>query len=156
MHRFLICAIIHTLFFGGRVIFTNNQIVALNRRGFTLIELILVISILGILAVSALPKFIDITGSARRASRDGVVGAVRSGVQLYRANDMVTGGSSGVYPTTLDVNADASTCSTCFSTVLSTGVPDSSWRRTNSTTYTHNDGTTVVTYAYNATNGTFQ
>lgn len=133
-----------------------NRIYSPVQRGFTLIELILVMSIIGVLAVSALPKFIDITGSARRAARDGVVGAVRSGVALYRANDMVTNGSSGNYPTTLDINADASACSTCFSTILSTGIPDSSWRRTNSTVYTHNDGTTVTTYVYNVTNGTFE
>lgn len=128
----------------------------MNRKGFTLIELILVIAILGILAVAALPKFIDISGSAKRSSRDGVVGAVRSGIALYRANDMVTNGGNGSYPTTMDSNADAGACATCFGSILSTSVADTSWRRTNSTVYTHNDGSTVVTYTYNITNGTFQ
>lgn len=128
----------------------------MDRKGFTLIELILVIAILGILAVAALPKFIDISGSAERASRDGVVGAVRSGIALYRANDMVTNGGNGVYPTTLDANADAGNCATCFSSILSSSVADTSWRRVTSTSYTFNDGSTVTTYTYNTVNGTFQ
>ena len=67
----------------------------MNRRGFTLIELILVIAILGILAISALPKFLNLATEAEQASRDGVVGAVRSGIALYRANDMVSSGGTG-------------------------------------------------------------
>lgn len=126
----------------------------MNRKGFTLIELILVIAILGILAVSALPKFLNLTTEARHASRDGVVGAVRSGIALYRANSMATGGA-GAYPTELGSQGDGAVCTVCFSEILATGVNDNAWRRTNVTTYTHNDGAAVTTYAYNSTNGTF-
>lgn len=128
----------------------------MRRKGFTLIELILVIAILGILAVSALPRFLDLRSNAKQASRDGVVGAVRSGVALYRANSMVTSGGAGTYPSTnLDSNANGA-CVTCFDQVLSSGVNDASWLKTNSTVYTHNDGANVTTYTYNSTNGTFQ
>lgn len=128
----------------------------MNRKGFTLIELILVIAILGILAISALPKFLDLSTEAELASRDGVVGAVRSGIALYRANDMVTSGGAGSYPTTLDAVADGAACTNCFSTVLANGVNDSSWTKTNSTAYVFNDGTSTYTYTFDPTGGSFQ
>ncbi len=123
----------------------------MNRKGFTLVELVLVIAILGILAVSALPKFIDLSGDAEQAATDGVVGAVRSGIALYRANDMVQNGGAGSYPTSLDANADAA-CATCFDTVLAQGISDSDWSKAGNV-YT---APTEIDYTYNATNGTFQ
>ena len=131
------------------------------RKGFTLIELILVIAILGILAISALPKFLDVSTEAKQASRDGVIGAVRAGIALYRANDMITSGTgTGAYPTTLDsaTNAACGATNLCFGSVLSNGIDDPAWVRVSDTSYTFDDGTTapLFTYTYSATNGTFQ
>ncbi len=128
-----------------------------NQRGFTLIELVLVITILGILAVSALPNFINVAGQARRSSRDGVSGAARAGIALFRANDLVVNGPPGVYPPTLDAAA-AGACSAanpCFGTIVTNGITDGAWSKTNNTTYVFNDGTSNFTYTYTAANGTF-
>jgi len=49
-----------------------------SEKGFTLIELVIVIAILGLLAAVAIPKFVDLSGDALVASKQGMSGAVKS------------------------------------------------------------------------------
>ena len=62
-----------------------------NNGGFTLIELIVVIVILGILAVTAAPKFVDLQSDARLATLNGMKAAINSAVSLTYGKSLVKG-----------------------------------------------------------------
>ncbi len=70
---------------------TRSMKIKANQQGFTLIELVVVIVILGILAVTAAPKFIDLTGDARTATLEGVAGSLESAGSLIFAKALIAG-----------------------------------------------------------------
>ena len=124
-----------------------------NNSGFTLIELILVIAILGILAVAVAPQVVNIQGSAQSAQRDGVAGSVRDGINMQYANTLASTGT-GAFPSTLDSAADGACTSSnaCFTGVLQSGIT-AGWTKAG-LAYTHDD--TSTTYTYNTATGQFE
>lgn len=131
--------------------------------GFTLIELIMVIVILGILAAVAIPKFFNLSTDANTSARDGVVGGIRAGIQTYVADPANT---SHGWATDLD-GLGAAICGpgtgACFDNVLAQGgIITTDWEKTVNNsgagaidTYIFKPLDPDTTYTYNNASGQF-
>jgi prepilin-type N-terminal cleavage/methylation domain-containing protein len=78
-----------------------------NQKGFTLVELMIVVAIIGILAAIAIPKFANMLEKSREGATKGNLSAINSGIALYVSDNQ------GLTPWTLDtvssINASAQT-----------------------------------------------
>lgn len=81
-------------------------------RGFSLVELLIVVIILAILAAIVVPQFADTTDDARASAVDSNVASMRSAIEVYRQQH-------GAYP-----SAQAATGATCATGAAGTGAVD--------------------------------
>ena len=63
-----------------------------NRKGFTLIELIMVTIILGILAAVAIPRYMTTVEKAEAAAEDAVINSIKAGLETYAVEQLMDNG----------------------------------------------------------------
>ena len=84
------------------------------QQGFTLIELVVVIVILGILAVTAAPKFMNLQGDARNASLQGLKGSITGAASIVYGKSAILGQENKAASTGISVQDGTNIIDTAF------------------------------------------
>ncbi len=91
-----------------------------DEKGFTLIELIVIIIILGILSVVAVPKYLDLRAEAEKGVAKGVTGALRGSVAILHAKYLIGGSTYGISGVTTGVDSEDITLASAGTEITAT------------------------------------
>ncbi len=109
-----------------------------SKKGFTLIELMIVVAIIGILAAIAIPQFANMVAKSQEGATKGNLGTIRSALSIYY------GDTEGFYPTVADAATGALNPLTVGQKYLK-AVPNSQTPKVGSNNPGHGGGVNTVT-----------
>ena len=124
------------------------------KKGFTLIEIVMAIVIIGMLAIMALPKYMDLNEESLVAERDGIVSSVNAAILLKHSKNMSLRGED-TYPRELD-NEPIGRCIKCFGNVMNNPLDDKNWKKVEPNVYVFTIGDDAFRYTYSSKNGSFR
>ena len=114
-----------------------------NERGFTLIELVMVIVILGILAAVAIPRFVDLQGSARTSTINAVGGALAGQITMLHAKKLINSITYDVATVMGSIDSSGFTITNASNVITATLNDGASY----TWSYTDNDGASASGFA---------
>jgi len=94
-----------------------KKILSKAAKGFTLIELMIVVAIIGILAAIAIPKFADLVTKSKESSVKGSLGSVRSALSIYYSD------TEGIFPTANNLGTALTTSAKYLKELPAIGLP---------------------------------
>ena len=130
---------------------TKKTMKNLNNKGFTLVELVIIMVILGVLAAVAVPRLGSSIDSSEVASEEAVIGNLRSAIEVY-AMDQVVLTSSKSYPSNPFAALDDKSRINLTGTTGNSGTPWGWNTSTNKIYHVRNDGT-APNWTYNSSTG---
>lgn len=119
-----------------------------SQSGFTLIELVVVVVILGILAATALPRFFDMSSQARMAKMNAAAGAIKSAAAIAHAAYLAAGNT----PATVSMEGTTVNLTNGYPDATATGIQAAAF--SNNTDYTYTAGTNAAGQTFTAADST--
>jgi prepilin-type N-terminal cleavage/methylation domain-containing protein len=124
-----------------------------SKKGFTLIELMIVVAIIGILAAIAIPKFADLINKSKEGATKGALSSVRSAINVYYGDNEGLYPSGAVAAASTDNNLAVALTPKYINEIPQAKLPTTGHADSNEVAFTSTTVTDGAGWAYNGNSG---